>query len=403
MNKKARLATLTSLLFIFAVCAIFALAAPKKCNNGLDDDNDGLADLADPGCSGRTDNTETNSALVCDNGLDATNDRDTLADYRLSGGDPGCTSPIDPSEIDGQCDDLADNDGDTYTDYPADMGCTSYSDLSELGITECDDGTDNDNDTYIDLNDAGCTNPSDNDETNCGDWVCEGGENSSNCPYDCGAQAVPEITIIPQSLDFGDVEVGSYKEDTITIRNDGNADLEVTNLTTTNPRFTVISPPTPFTVPYQDNIDEENVTIRFSPIIAGIQTGNLEIESNDPDEPTALAGLTGKGITQCSDGIDNDGDEHTDYLGDSKCTAYNDNDESPKDSCSDTDGGFAIGLQGTVSGDDESTPYSYTDFCLNTTIVNEYGCGGPSLDYAPLSYPMACTGNTTSCINGACV
>ncbi len=210
MNKQAKIATLSALILVGAILAIAVLAAPKQCNDRLDNDGDGSIDYpADPGCSSKTDNDEHSSSLICDNGLDETNDADRLADYKLTGGDPGCISSTDTSEIDGQCDDLIDNDGDGHSDHVA--------------------------------------------------------------------------------------------------------------------------------------------------------------------------------------------------FGDSKCTSFSDNDESPRDSCSDTDGGFAIGLQGTISGDDESIPYNYTDFCLNTTIVNEYGCGGPSLDYAPLSYPMACTGNTTSCINGACV
>jgi len=44
---------------------------------------------------------------------------------------------------------------------------------------------------------------------------------------------------------------------------------------------------------------------------------------------------------QCSDGIDNDGDGHTDTgaSGDSECVDANDNDESPRDFCNDSDGG----------------------------------------------------------------
>jgi len=127
MDKKAKIATITALVLAIAVLALLVYAAPKKCNNGVDDDNDGLVDYPnDPGCSSASDNTETSSSLVCDNGVDETNDADTLADYRLSGGDPGCASVTDTSEIDGQCDDLADNDRDGFVDYPNDPECTSF-------------------------------------------------------------------------------------------------------------------------------------------------------------------------------------------------------------------------------------------------------------------------------------
>jgi len=84
------------------------------------------------------------------------------------------------------CRDGIDNDGDGYTDYPNDPGCTSKNDKSELNTAiECDDGTDNDGDSAIDMADNGCSSPTDTDESNCGDSVCEGGEDCSTCAADC--------------------------------------------------------------------------------------------------------------------------------------------------------------------------------------------------------------------------
>ena len=140
MNRKAKIASVVSLVAVFLVMVLIVFAAPKKCNNNVDDDNDGLKDYPnDPGCSSATDNDEHSSSLVCDNGLDETNDRDSLADYRLSGGDPGCTSATDTSEVDGQCDDLADNDADGYIDYPSDPECNNFADL-EYDCTDTDGG-----------------------------------------------------------------------------------------------------------------------------------------------------------------------------------------------------------------------------------------------------------------------
>ena len=145
MDKKARIATITALVIAISVVALIVYAAPKKCNNGVDDDNDGLVDYPnDPGCSGLQDNTETSSALVCDNGLDETNDADTLADFRLSGGDAGCSSATDNNERDGPCDDLSDNDGDLKIDFTnvngtADPECGSYADV-EHECTDTDGG-----------------------------------------------------------------------------------------------------------------------------------------------------------------------------------------------------------------------------------------------------------------------
>ena len=69
------------------------------------------------------------------------------------------------------------------------------------------------------------------------------------------------------------------------------------------------------------------------------------------------------------------------------------------DSCSDTDGGFVIDLQGTVSGYYYGSPYNYDDFCLDSTLLIEYYCIGTQLDNGNVT----CTGNYTGCINGACV
>ncbi len=52
--------------------------------------------------------------------------------------------------------------------------------------TECNDGIDNDGDFDDDLADVGCAgDPYDDDETNCGDGVCEGPETVGSCAPDC--------------------------------------------------------------------------------------------------------------------------------------------------------------------------------------------------------------------------
>ena len=52
---------------------------------------------------------------------------------------------------------------------------------------ECSDRLDNDGDGSVDLDDAGCQNKKDVDESNCGDAVCEGDETCSSCSADCGS------------------------------------------------------------------------------------------------------------------------------------------------------------------------------------------------------------------------
>jgi hypothetical protein len=94
------------------------------CGDGLDNDLDGLVDLADPGCDDAMDNEETSPLLICDNGVD--DDGDGLTDVAE---DIGCNTPTDPSELP-DCDDGVDNDADGLFDL-ADPDCEDASDPTE--------------------------------------------------------------------------------------------------------------------------------------------------------------------------------------------------------------------------------------------------------------------------------
>jgi hypothetical protein len=64
-------------------------------------------------------------------------------------------------------------------------------------------------------------------------------------------------------------------------------------LAATGGEFSVVSPATPFTiVPGGAPVD---VTVRFSPTVLGVQNGDLDITSNDPDEGLVSVPLTGSG------------------------------------------------------------------------------------------------------------
>lgn len=157
------------------------VSAPA-CRDGIDNDGDNKIDYPnDPGCSGRSDSSELNPKIECDDGLD--NDRDTARDYPS---DPGCSGLRDRSEKGSKaCDDGRDNDLDGTIDYPSDPGCSSLTDTTEKSSLECDDGIDNDKDGLMDSRDPGCSGVSDNDESNCGDNVCEGEETYNSCQQDC--------------------------------------------------------------------------------------------------------------------------------------------------------------------------------------------------------------------------
>jgi len=71
----------------------------RACNNGVDDDLDGLFDGSDPGCSSTSDASEKGLLVECDNGLD--DDADGFIDFRTEFGDSGCSSASDTTESGG--------------------------------------------------------------------------------------------------------------------------------------------------------------------------------------------------------------------------------------------------------------------------------------------------------------
>jgi hypothetical protein len=164
-----------------------ASAAPQKpeCADRIDNDGDGLVDFArsegDPGCASRQDASERGT-LVCDNGAD--DDADTRTDYP---GDPGCSSATDDSELGTTaCDNGFDDDLDTYHDM-RDVGCDDPADASEKGASVCDDGNDDDGDGSSDYPlDHGCTGPWDDSElgsTACDDGIDNDGDGLQDFSY----------------------------------------------------------------------------------------------------------------------------------------------------------------------------------------------------------------------------
>ncbi|MGB0618069.1 MAG: trypsin-like serine protease [Myxococcota bacterium] len=112
---------------------ILAVIDQPDCDDGLDDDGDGLVDYpADPGCTSPTDTSEREATLACDNELD--DDGDGTIDLE----DPGCTDPGDTDERGPlyECDNGLDDDLDTFADFPNDSGCLHPTNLYELPAPE---------------------------------------------------------------------------------------------------------------------------------------------------------------------------------------------------------------------------------------------------------------------------
>jgi hypothetical protein len=133
----------------------------ERCNDGYDNDGDGLIDMNDRGCTGLLDDDERNE---CADEYD--NDGDNLVDMY----DFGCSSVADVTEdvSETRCNDGIDNDGDGLIDYGEDPGCgTPYVDDER---NECGDGIDNDGDGSVDTVDSDCTGSADDSEDGQGVW-----------------------------------------------------------------------------------------------------------------------------------------------------------------------------------------------------------------------------------------
>lgn len=115
-------------------------SAVTACNDSVDNDGDGVTDLADSGCLNASDTDETRADHVCDDGLD--NDGDGGKDYNRAGGDGGCSALDDATEYydtgGPQCDDGIDND--TPPDGKIDRGGL---DVPANADPKCSSATDN--------------------------------------------------------------------------------------------------------------------------------------------------------------------------------------------------------------------------------------------------------------------
>jgi len=109
------------------------------------------------------------------------------------------------------------------------------------------------------------------------------------------AATAPDIAATPEPVNFGDVPVGSSADQVVTVKNDGDADLNIGQVTAPGSLFSII----------EDNVSnqtlapgqEATLTVRFAPLAAGPYNDSFNIPSNDPDENPVTVNLSGNGIT----------------------------------------------------------------------------------------------------------
>jgi Mg-chelatase subunit ChlD len=101
----------------------------------------------------------------------------------------------------------------------------------------------------------------------------------------------PAISVTPASLNFGSAPVGQTVALTVTIQNTGNATLNVRTVSVSGAAFSLSGvPATPFAIAAGG---KQSFTLTMTPSVAGPQTGQLNIGSDDPNTPSWSGALTG--------------------------------------------------------------------------------------------------------------
>jgi hypothetical protein len=121
-----------------------------------------------------------------------------------------------------------------------------------------------------------------------------GGNDSVNIT---GNGVVPEISVTPDSLHFGDVIVFSDSIMLLIVSNQGGDTLNVNTTEISgidSLQFSIFSGHAPFSIPPGGNPD--TIQIQFSPTSIGTKTANMQIISNDSDENRIDISLNGTGV-----------------------------------------------------------------------------------------------------------
>jgi hypothetical protein len=391
--------TAAASVFVAASCGA---PARNDCNDGFDNDGDGLIDGADPGCELNGDLEAPDPVLPqCNDGVD--NDGDALVDFP---DDPGCASEDDDDEfnepVPAQCSDGMDNDGDGRIDYPNDPGCDFANTDDETDdcpdgpdCPECSDGIDNDNDGETDYpSDPGCGFAADADEFNTIPGVCgpsvdviplpaDGivmGQHLGSVPNelqspDCsgrGGETVYTLTVSETASLFVSTDYPETTLDTVVyVRGEcRNPDTELG----CNDDAEGLSKVSTLLIPVVEPGVYYIVVDAFGPGSIGdykleVRTFKGEGEECDPEAvpdecpPGLVCRLELPTDTvetcveeECIDGNDNDGDTFIDFPNDPGCTGESDNDET--DDCPD---GASCPQCGNGEDDDGDTFIDYPD------------------------------------------
>jgi len=91
----------------------------------------------------------------------------------------------------------------------------------------------------------------------------------------------PNISLSASGLDFGRVPLGSIPIQNIQITNNGNSNLNITGLNFNDSQFTTTTT-VGFSIAANNSV---SIPVKFSPTVKGTFAKQLQITSNDPDQP----------------------------------------------------------------------------------------------------------------------
>jgi hypothetical protein len=121
--------------------------------------------------------------------------------------------------------------------------------------------------------------------------------NASNSPATislAGTGVQPQISVVPTSVNFGNVTVGITNTQSVTVSNPGSANLSITQATVSGTGFALSGVTLPLTlVPGSSAV----LTVSFTPASASSTTGALTLVSNAPNSPLSVM-LSGTGVSQ---------------------------------------------------------------------------------------------------------
>lgn len=102
----------------------------------------------------------------------------------------------------------------------------------------------------------------------------------------------PDLCVDQASVDFGQVNLGTYAVIGFPLGNCGGSVLTIASITQTGSgAFTLVDAPD-----FILAADEGILDVLYTPAGTTGDTGTLSIESDDPDEPTFHVTLTGTGL-----------------------------------------------------------------------------------------------------------